>query len=262
MQNVRPFNEAKSSRQILKSRLKIWLYSGYIWRVFVYEINQISCRLKLKNGWNPCNCDGRDACFKFHHVGRRSRTGSTTGKIKNRGTILTQTWWSILILSQFFNIRPNSLKLIKLTCIELTNLTTSLVGETCYLYVICNFTNIPDWWRESSLFILFLLISGCHVTLLIMSWHISSQVHANVGNSILTSRVPMKFAESKFQALIDSESILLSSLSILRASQLDRDTLSRKRQFSRSRDLERFKRCHMASENFDAELLLNIRVSV
>ena len=30
----------------------------------------------------------------------------------------------------------------------------------------------------------------------------------------------------------------------------------------RDRDLKRFKRCHMASENFDAELLLNIRVSM
>ena len=30
----------------------------------------------------------------------------------------------------------------------------------------------------------------------------------------------------------------------------------------RDRDLKRFKRCHVASENFDAVLLLNIRVSI
>ena len=42
---------------------------------------------------------------------------------------------------------------------------------------------------------------------------------------------------------------------------VDRDTQSRKRQF-RDRDRKRLTRCHMASENFDAVLLLNIRVSI
>ena len=39
---------------------------------------------------------------------------------------------------------------------------------------------------------------------------------------------------------------------------VDRDTLSRKRH----RDLKRLTRCHTASENFDAEVLLNIRVFI
>ena len=40
------------------------------------------------------------------------------------------------------------------------------------------------------------------------------------------------------------------------------ETLYRENISFRDRDLKRFKRCHMASENFDAELLLNIRVSI
>ena len=40
------------------------------------------------------------------------------------------------------------------------------------------------------------------------------------------------------------------------------ETLYRENVSFRDRDLKRFKRCHMASENFDAELLLNIRVSI
>ena len=39
----------------------------------------------------------------------------------------------------------------------------------------------------------------------------------------------------------------------------DRDTQSRKRH---DRDRKRLTRCHMASENFDAVLSLNIRVSI
>ena len=40
------------------------------------------------------------------------------------------------------------------------------------------------------------------------------------------------------------------------------ETLYRENVSFRDRDLKCFKRCHMASENFDAELLLNIRVSI
>ena len=40
------------------------------------------------------------------------------------------------------------------------------------------------------------------------------------------------------------------------------ETLYRENVSFRDRDLKRFKRCHMASENFDAELLLNIQVSI
>ena len=39
------------------------------------------------------------------------------------------------------------------------------------------------------------------------------------------------------------------------------ETLYRENVSFRDRDLKRLTRCHMASENFDAELLLNIQVS-
>ena len=42
----------------------------------------------------------------------------------------------------------------------------------------------------------------------------------------------------------------------------DRDTLNRENVSFRDRDRKRLTRCHMASENFDAVLLLNIRVSI
>ena len=44
--------------------------------------------------------------------------------------------------------------------------------------------------------------------------------------------------------------------------QVDRDTLNRENVSFRDRDRKRLTRCHMASENFDAVLLLNIRVSI
>ena len=40
------------------------------------------------------------------------------------------------------------------------------------------------------------------------------------------------------------------------------ETLYRENVSFRDRDLKRLTRCHMASENFDAELLLNMRVSI
>ena len=40
------------------------------------------------------------------------------------------------------------------------------------------------------------------------------------------------------------------------------ETLYRENVSFRDRDLKRLTRCHTASENFDAELLLNIRVSI
>ena len=40
------------------------------------------------------------------------------------------------------------------------------------------------------------------------------------------------------------------------------ETLNRENVSFRDRDCKRLTRCHMASENFDAVLLLNIRVSI
>ena len=40
------------------------------------------------------------------------------------------------------------------------------------------------------------------------------------------------------------------------------ETLYRENVSFRDRDLKRLTQCHMVSENFDAELLLNIRVSI
>ena len=40
------------------------------------------------------------------------------------------------------------------------------------------------------------------------------------------------------------------------------ETLNRENVSFRDRDRKRLTRCHMASENFDAVLLLNIRVSI